>query len=235
MRTTGPAGGVHYLQYSFAPRLYIFNAFLQSLIGLHDFGKLAGETRATELFRQAEPEAREEMPLSDVGDWSRYSYLGAESTREYHELLREFLQSMCIRRLGKVYCDLAARYRGYTVDPPELAYTGPAQATEDDLTSLSFTVSKLSVVEMQRVPRREGRVLAACHLPPRRRRVRVAAARTGAVHGAGGREGAAHRAGQEGQRLGRDRGRERARAVASRAWPQALGSAECARICSGDG
>ena len=149
VRTTGPAGGVHYLQYSFAPRLYIFNAFLQSLIGLHDFGKLAGETRATELFRQAEPEAREEMPLSDVGDWSRYSYLGAESTREYHELLREFLQSMCIRRLGKVYCDLAARYRGYTVDPPELAYTGPAQAIEEDLTSLSFTVSKLSVVELK--------------------------------------------------------------------------------------
>ena len=148
VRTTGPTGGVHYLQYSFAPRLYIFNAFLQSLIGLHDFGKLAGETRATELFRQAEPEAREEMPLSDVGDWSRYSYLGAESTREYHELLREFLQSMCIRRLGKVYCDLATRYHDYTVDPPELVYTGPAQATEDDLTSLSFTVSKLSVIEI---------------------------------------------------------------------------------------
>ncbi len=34
-----PRGGVHYLQYSFAPRLYIFNAFLQALIGLHDFGR----------------------------------------------------------------------------------------------------------------------------------------------------------------------------------------------------
>ena len=34
VRTTGPEGGVAYLQYSFAPRLYIFNAFLQSLIGL---------------------------------------------------------------------------------------------------------------------------------------------------------------------------------------------------------
>ena len=46
VRTTGPRGGVHYLQYSFAPRLFIFNAFLQSLIGLHDFGKLAGDERA---------------------------------------------------------------------------------------------------------------------------------------------------------------------------------------------
>ncbi|MEA2332596.1 MAG: hypothetical protein QOH58_2734, partial [Thermoleophilaceae bacterium] len=50
VRTTGFAGGVHYLQYSFAPRLYIFNAFLQSLIGLHDFGRMAADERATKLY-----------------------------------------------------------------------------------------------------------------------------------------------------------------------------------------
>jgi D-glucuronyl C5-epimerase C-terminus len=149
VRTTGPAGGVHYLQYSFSPRLYIFNAFLQALIGLHDFGKLAGNARATKLFREGEPEAREEVPLSDVGDWSRYSYRGAESNRDYHELLREFLESMCIRRLGEVYCDYAARYRGYQVDPPELVYSGPRVATEDQLIALRFTISKLSVVEVK--------------------------------------------------------------------------------------
>jgi hypothetical protein len=147
VRTVGFAGGVHYLQYSFAPRLYIFNAFLQSLIGLHDFGKLAGEARATELFREAEPEARDEVPLSDVGDWSRYSYAGAESTRDYHELLREFLASMCSRRLGEIYCEYADRYRGYQVDPPELTYTGPELATAKQLTPIRFRVSKLSAVE----------------------------------------------------------------------------------------
>jgi hypothetical protein len=149
VRTTGPGGGVHYLQYSFAPRLYIFNAFLQSLIGLHDFGKLAGETRATELFRVAEPEARKEMPFSDVGDWSRYYYGGAESTREYHELLRELLASMCTRRLGELYCELAARYLSYQRDPPKLDYTGPSAGTEDEPVSLRFAVSKLSVVEVK--------------------------------------------------------------------------------------
>jgi hypothetical protein len=157
VRTTGPGGGVHYLQYSFAPRLYIFNAFLQSLIGLHDFGKLAGEARATELFRVAEPEARRELPLSDVGDWSRYSYAGAESTREYHELLREFLQSMCIRRLGELYCDFAARYRSYMYDPPRLDYTGPRAGTEDELVPLRFTVSKLSVIELKVL--RKGKIV----------------------------------------------------------------------------
>jgi hypothetical protein len=148
VRTVGFAGGIHYLQYSFAPRLYIFNAFLQSLIGLYDFGRITGDARATKLFREAEPEAREEIPLSDVGDWSRYSYRGAESNRDYHELLREFLASMCSRRLGELYCEYADRYRGYQVDPPELTYTGPALTTARQLTPLRFEVSKLSAVEV---------------------------------------------------------------------------------------
>ncbi len=112
VRTRGPLGGVHYLQYSFAPRLYIFNAFFQSLIGLHDYGKLTGNVRATSLFLRGEREARREVPYSDTGDWSRYSFRGSESTREYHELLREVLQGLG-RRIGGVYCTYAIRYRRY--------------------------------------------------------------------------------------------------------------------------
>jgi D-glucuronyl C5-epimerase C-terminus len=158
VRTTGPAGGIHYLQYSFAPRLWIFNAFLQSLIGLHDFADIAGDERARKLYTEAEPEAREEVPLSDVGDWSRYSYAGNESTRDYHELLREFLQSMCTRRLGQIYCDYARRYRGYQVDPPVLTYRGPELASADVPIRLSFSVSKLSAIEVT-VSRPDGRVV----------------------------------------------------------------------------
>jgi hypothetical protein len=148
VRTFGPAGGVHYLQYSFAPRLWIFNAFLQSLIGLYDFAFISGDERAHALYAVAEPEARAEVPLSDVGDWSRYSYAGAESSYDYHELLREFLQSMCSRRLGPLYCDYARRYRGYQVDPPVLTYEGPELATEGQPVSIAFTLSKLSAVEL---------------------------------------------------------------------------------------
>jgi D-glucuronyl C5-epimerase C-terminus len=149
VRTTGPRGGVHYLHYSFAPGLYVFNAFMQTLIGLYDFSKLTGDARALGLYRAAEPEARAEIPLSDVGDWSRYSYAGAESTREYHELLRELLQSMCSRRLGNIYCEYATRYRSYQVDPPELRFTGPDVAASGEWTTLRFTVSKLSAVEVK--------------------------------------------------------------------------------------
>jgi D-glucuronyl C5-epimerase C-terminus len=158
VRTTGPRGGVHYLQYSFAPRLFIFNAFLQSLIGLHDFSQLAGDDRARTLFRAAEPEARAEIPYSDVGDWSLYNYAGHESNSDYHELLREFLQSMCTRRLGAIYCQYARKYRGYQVDPPEVTYQGPVTATEDVPAALRFNVSKLSAIQVT-VTRPDGRVV----------------------------------------------------------------------------
>jgi hypothetical protein len=148
VRAVGPAGGIHYLQYSFAPRLWIFNAFLQSLIGLHDFAELTGDRRARELFEDAEPEAREEIPLSDVGDWSRYSYAGHESSHDYHELLREFLRSMCSRRLGPIYCEYARKYRGYQTDPPVLRLDVPELTEKGDLTAIRFRVSKLSAVEV---------------------------------------------------------------------------------------
>jgi hypothetical protein len=158
VRTTGPRGGVHYLQYSFAPQLFIFNAFLQSLIGLYDFDRVVGDDRARRLFEDAEPEARAEIPYSDVGDWSLYNYAGHESDRDYHELLREFLESMCTRHLGAIYCQYAKKYRGYQVDPPVITYEGPSLTTEDRPTALRFEVSKLSVVEVT-VKRPDGRVV----------------------------------------------------------------------------
>ena len=158
VRTTGPRGGVHYLQYSFAPRLFIFNAFLQSLIGLHDFARAVDEAEARRLFDEAEPEARAEVPFSDVGDWSLYNYAGHESDRDYHELLREFLQSMCTRRLGQIYCQYARKYRGYQVDPPVVRYEGPTLGTEDRPVALRFNVSKLSAVQVTVTPP-DGRVV----------------------------------------------------------------------------
>jgi hypothetical protein len=158
VRTTGPRGGVAYLQYSFAPRLYIFNAFLQSLIGLYDFSNLADDARARGLYASAIDEARAEVPLSDVGDWSLYNYAGHESSRDYHELLREFLESLCSRRQGAVFCEYAKKYRGYQVDPPVVTYEGPAAAIEDEPVALGFDVSKLSAVQVT-VTRPDGRVV----------------------------------------------------------------------------
>jgi hypothetical protein len=150
VRTRGPMGGVHYLQYSFSPRLFIFNAFGQSLIGLYDYGRLAKDPVATKLFEQAEPEARREMPYSDVGDWSRYSFRGRESTQEYHELLREVMQGLG-RRLGLTspYCLRAIRYRDYQTAPPKLTLRLPPAARPKRMMRVRFSLSKLSVVELR--------------------------------------------------------------------------------------
>jgi hypothetical protein len=148
VRTTGPFGGTHYLQYSFAPGLFIINAFLQSLIGLYDYSEITGDAKARRLFDDGEPEAREELVANDIGDWSTYSYRGAESTREYHELVREFAASMCSRLRAKVYCDTARNFLGYTTDPAELELLGPQSATKGVPTSIRFSVSKLSAVQV---------------------------------------------------------------------------------------
>ena len=148
VRGRGPGGGIHYLEYSFAPRLFIFNGFLQSLIGLYDYAQATGDGRANGLFREAEPEGRREVPMSDLGDWSLYSFRGRASTGEYHELLREFLQSLCNRLRTAVYCDHARRYRAYQTEPPRIEYVGPATAASGQDVRLTFDLSKLSAVEV---------------------------------------------------------------------------------------
>ena len=146
--TTGPFGGTHYLQYSFAPRLYITNAFVQALIGLYDYSTITGETVARRLYDRAEPELRQEVPASDTGDWSRYSYRGRESTPGYHELLRELLKSLCDRVRTPVYCVTATNFRRYATEPAELALLGPATVLQDQPTRVRFSVSKLSAVQL---------------------------------------------------------------------------------------
>ena len=46
-------GGTHYLMYSYAPQLLIFNGFLQALVGLDDYRDFTGNPRGTALFRAA--------------------------------------------------------------------------------------------------------------------------------------------------------------------------------------
>jgi hypothetical protein len=113
VRTRGFLGGTHYLQYSFAPRVYIFNAFVWALVGVRDYAHIADSDRGRRLFHAAEPEARREIPYSDTGRWSLYSYRGPRSTPDYHELLREGLQALCIRRVARTYCTYARRFADY--------------------------------------------------------------------------------------------------------------------------
>jgi hypothetical protein len=146
--TTGFRGGTHYLQYSFAPRSYIFNAFTQAELGLFDFAELTGDATARRLFEKAEPELRAELPYSDIGDWSTYEYRGPAADQQYHELLRELLRSSCDRFKVDPYCNLAKTYRRYQTEPGVLKFLGPQTATKGKTTRVRFSVSKLSAVQI---------------------------------------------------------------------------------------
>jgi hypothetical protein len=110
--------GTHYLMYSYAPDLFIFNGFLQSLVGLDDYRDATKDLRGTTLFRAGHSHARWLVPFSDTGSWSLYSLGGPPSTVEYHTLLRDILASLC-RRIGTdLYCTTADRFTQYLGAPP---------------------------------------------------------------------------------------------------------------------
>ena len=109
--------GTHYLMYSYAPDLFIFNGFLQALVGLDDYRDATGDPRGTTLFRAGHAHARWLVPYADTGAWSRYSLAGPLSTLEYHVLLRDILATLCKRIGTDVYCTTAQRFSDYMVTP----------------------------------------------------------------------------------------------------------------------
>ena len=115
-------GGTHYAQYSFEPSLRIINGFVQSLVGLYDYGRLADDDRARALYETGERRARREVPTYDTGAWSLYSRgsVQRESDLGYHTLLRDFLSSLCDRTQAETYCGAVERFTGYLAEPPEL-------------------------------------------------------------------------------------------------------------------
>ncbi len=116
-----PAGdGVHYAQYSFEPQLRILNGFIQSLVGLYDYGRLAVDDRAKALYAEGERRARQEVPTYDTGAWSLYSRgsVEHESDLGYHTLLRDFLTSLCNRTQEVAYCGARDHFTTYLTTPP---------------------------------------------------------------------------------------------------------------------
>ena len=84
-----PAGaGVHYAQYSFEPGLRILNGFIQSLVGLYDYGRIAADTRAgaVRAGRGARPRGGADL---------RHGRLVAVLARDGHARVRPRLPRCC--------------------------------------------------------------------------------------------------------------------------------------------
>jgi hypothetical protein len=113
----GTSLGARYLQYSFAPGVDIINAFLQSLIGLYDYAQVSGDRQAAGLFAAGDRQAQAELPQFDTGSWSLYQP-GVLDTLDYHKLVTGFLQALCSKTQGGIYCQYAQRFQSYLSHPP---------------------------------------------------------------------------------------------------------------------
>ena len=91
MRTTWPTPT--------RPGQRIYNAFFQSLIGLHDFATFANDPLGRRLFLEGEREGRLEVVRADTGAWSLYQP-GRLSDIGYHKVLRDFVRRLCDRLNG---------------------------------------------------------------------------------------------------------------------------------------
>jgi hypothetical protein len=136
--------GVRFLQYTFAPSLKIINAFLQTLIGLYDFGHVSGNATAQTLFAHGNAEAMAEVPSFNTGAWSLYQP-GVEDDLSYHELVTGFLQQLCTLTAAPVYCTTAQQFTADLTTPPVLADLTPT-AKPRKAFALSFRLSKVSRV-----------------------------------------------------------------------------------------
>jgi len=153
------AGGRHYLLYSFAPRMRVLNGFLQSLVGLYDFAAATGDPRARQLFAAGDAAARRSLSRFDTGAWSLYAQGGSESSLGYHELVTDFLGSLCARTHAPDYCAMRDRFRRYLKEPPRISirFAGPRRARRT--VRVRVTLSKISGVTL-RIARGDRLVLA---------------------------------------------------------------------------
>jgi hypothetical protein len=168
-RTAPPAGvrveadgGAHYLQYSGLPKLQIINGFVQSLVGLFDYATLTGDTTAQTLFQQGDAAARKEVPRFDTGAWSLYSRSGRsrpESDLGYHQLLRDFLNSLCKRTQATEYCSTASRFTSYLRTAPVLSVLD-SNLRAGRTGKLRFKLDKISRVSIK-VVGPDGKVAAS--------------------------------------------------------------------------
>ena len=145
----GVDGGDHFLMYSFAPGLRIFNGELQAVSGIGELAALWPDRLARRLFRRGERGARSMILAADTGAWSLYSFAGRESTLSYHQLIEEFLGDMCHSTDRRTYCDAHARFARYEREPTRIGIAPLRRLRARHATTVRFSISKVSAVKVR--------------------------------------------------------------------------------------
>lgn len=147
VRVPTSGGAVRYLQYTYAPRDFILNAFLQSLVGLYDYATIAKDKTAMKLFQAGSRQAQKDVVTDDTGAWTLYENPGAEADLSYQELVNGFVANLCTRTKAAAYCNASRRWAGYLKTPPTISLlTTRVRAGASAL--VSFKLSKQSTVGM---------------------------------------------------------------------------------------
>jgi hypothetical protein len=145
----GVDGGDHFLMYSFAPGLRIFNGELQAVSGIGELAALARDRHARRLFARGERTTRAMVAAADTGAWSLYSWAGRESTLGYHQLIEEFLGDMCLRTQQQTYCSARTRFARYEREPTRIGITPLRRLKARHATLVRFSISKVSDVTVR--------------------------------------------------------------------------------------
>jgi hypothetical protein len=145
----GVDGGDHFLMYSFAPGLRIFNGELQAVSGVGELAALWPDRRANRLFRRAERGARAMVAAADTGAWSLYSFAGREATLSYHRLIEGFLGDMCAHTDRRTYCDAERRFARYEREPTRIGIEPLTRLRARHSTAVRFRISKVSSVKVR--------------------------------------------------------------------------------------
>ena len=141
-------GGSHYLIYSMSPGLRVLNGFLQATTGLYDFATLTGDAKAKRLFKAGDRAARKEIPRFDTGAWSLYSLGGRESDLGYHRLVRDFLDNLCDRTKGSIYCKTGKKFTDYQHQRVAVKVGTPKKARAKRPVTIGFSLSKVSCTKV---------------------------------------------------------------------------------------
>jgi len=145
----GVDGGDHFLMYSFAPSLRIFNGELQAVSGIGELAALGRDRHARRLFRRGERTTRAMVAAADTGAWSLYSWAGRESTLGYHQLIEEFLGNMCQRTQRRTYCSARRRFARYEREPTRIGIAPLRRLKARHATTVRFSLSKVSAVTVR--------------------------------------------------------------------------------------
>jgi hypothetical protein len=145
----GVDGGDHFVMYSFAPSLRIFNGELQAVSGIGELASLYPDRLARRLFQRGERTARGMVAASDTGAWSLYSFAGEESTLGYHQLIEAFLGDMCARTHRPIYCAARDRFARYEREPTRIGIAPLRGLRARHAALVRFSISKVSAVTVQ--------------------------------------------------------------------------------------